>query len=274
MWVGVAVFFCLLSNVLFSMRLKGALGHLGSNPRLKNVFMAHMAGMFSADVTPAKVGYFSVPLFLSKLEGIKKRESLFAILILQMLDFVIRGVAVVVGVLVFISHLSEQVSVFNLFVILIFPWLIVVCIAALLYSNRVFSLLSKLPFLSRLEGLNYKQADKNKIIFSALPITVSFIITSAIMWYCLGLSLGIEMGILKSIIFPSLLSVCFFLPITISGLGVTEGATAFVVSTTTGIPIAHAAAFAVLWRACLLLVDTIGIQTYVSISHSKHSSRA
>ncbi|MBN3036988.1 MAG: flippase-like domain-containing protein [Candidatus Diapherotrites archaeon] len=254
-----------IANIAFAHRMKHILEQMGLRAGLKNVFLAHMAGMFAADLTPGKVGYFSVPYFLKKLNNIQMRDGLFATMITTIMDFVVKGVSVSFGLLIFISSFSETLDAYRLAILLVFPWVAAGALLLVISSSRVMRLLAKLPKLSALNDVNFKSRNKTALLMSATPQTLIIWLFSALSWITLAESLGFSLGLIEALIFPMMVSILFFVPVTIGGLGLAEGATAFLLTTTQGVPLPLATAFAVLWRGSMLVVDASGISTYLKL---------
>lgn len=261
-YILLAVISYFIVNLLLAFRLKTALQKTGERAGFKQTFFAHIAAMFSADLTPAKLGYFSLPVFLHKTARVSRTKTTFSILTLAIPDFILKGIAVIAIVqLLAIQSLPQD----QLFVVLLFPWLVILAILLFVSTDYWLRFFTWVPPLRALKEKGFWKLKKRGILLSSIIPTLLVWVFSAGLWYFTAQSLGIDQTIVESFIFPMVSSILFFVPIGISGLGIAEAATVFLLTALSGIALPQAAAFAVIWRGLMVLFDAIGYGIFVKL---------
>ncbi len=256
-------------NFFMAYRLSYLLGKMGNNICFSHSFFAHFAGMIASDVTPGRAGFFLVPYFLKNRTNCSISEGMAAILAPQGIEFILKVVGGFIGLVFFITMISMDISV-SLLVPLCIGGCIFLGIGAVMLlillteESRSTNLLAKIPFIKKFEDEYHKMKEKSFSIRESIPVIliIYFIcwILLGVQWQLLGLSLGVtELSFLAYFLLHPLITILRFVPITVSGLGLMEGATA-VMFHMLGIGMTIGLSFSLLARLNMTLVDSIGLK--------------
>jgi uncharacterized protein (TIRG00374 family) len=85
-----ALVFYVVDNLVLAFRYSFVLKYMGVQTSFVQVFLSHLGGMLYSDVTPGRVGYFTVPYFLKRRADVPYSSSLSAIVGCQSLEFFIK----------------------------------------------------------------------------------------------------------------------------------------------------------------------------------------
>jgi uncharacterized protein (TIRG00374 family) len=251
-------------------RLSYLLRKMGNKINFSHSFFAHIAGMLTADVTPGSAGFFLVPYFLKNRTNCSISKGMAAILAPQGIEFILKVVGGTIGVVFFITVISSDISANVLVPFCIggsIFFALGIAILWIVWTSESYSsnLLAKIPLLRKFKH----QFDEMKVnsfhlkgsIFVILGIYFICWILLAVQWQLLGLALGVtELSFLAYFLLHPLITILRFVPITISGLGLMEGATA-IMFLLLGIPngMTIGLSFSLLVRLNMILVDSIGM---------------
>ncbi|MDI6886393.1 MAG: lysylphosphatidylglycerol synthase transmembrane domain-containing protein [archaeon] len=251
-------------------RLSYLLSKMANKIRFSHSFFAHIAGMLTADVTPGSAGFFLVPYFLKNRTNCSISKGMAAIIAPQGIEFILKVVGGSIGVIFFITVISLDISVS-----LLVPFCIGGCIffalgVAILWivwSGESYSanLLAKIPLIRKFKH-QFDEMKENSFhlkgsIFVIIGIYFICWTLLAVQWQLLGLALGVtELSFLAYFLLHPLITILRFVPITVSGLGLMEGATA-IMFLLLGIPngVTLGLSFSLLVRLNMILVDSIGL---------------
>jgi len=266
----------------YLLRKMGVGEGVGNSVSLKfsDSFFAHFAGMLASDVTPGRVGFFLVPYFLRNRTGCRISEGMAAILAPQGIEFILKVAGGFVGLVFFAGVISVDgsgaggVGGASLLLPLCVGGGVFLGLGAVILwvvwtaESRSTNFLAKIPFafVRRFEAEFQKMKEKSFSIRETVPLilVIYFVcwVLLAVQWQLIGLSLGVtaaELGFLAYFLLHPLITILRFVPVTVSGLGLMEGATA-VVFELLGVGPAVGLSFALLVRLNMILVDCVGLK--------------
>ena len=262
----------LFLDLALALRLSYLLKKIGHEMKLKDVFLSHMGGMIIGDVTPGRSGYFLTPLILRKKAGVPITEGMACIFAPQGIEFILK-VAGAVAAIIYLSFYLNIEKNFIIYagigsVILLFVGILMLLIS---WNNEKMTskFLVKIPFLNKFTENLSSFKDRSILIKDSLNIililyTIGWIF-AALQWYFLGKAIGIEISFFIFFLLHPLITILMFVPLSPAGLGLMEGGIILVFSFF-GISPALGMAFSVLVRVSILVVDTIGLKTVISVS--------
>ncbi len=236
--IALGLLFFVYTNMAF--RIYFILKKLGTKINYINALKAHYVGMFFSDFTPARTGYFA-SLFALHKYGIKTHDAMIAIMGPAIYDFILKVVVGTLGLL-FISYyfLNSSIIIFLGSFIMFFMVLVMIL---LLFSRRFLNLLKFfffLPLVKKIYNMFYNAQKNSKILVKEFPILTFVLITTwafkSLSWYFVAKALGIRLNLQINEMFfyfllQPLLTMLEFLPSpTLAGLGISEGAAAFLFS--------------------------------------------
>ncbi len=260
----------LLMNILFVLRLIRVLGSMGFRIGFWNTLLIQFGGMLASDFTPARSGYFAVPLMLRD-RGIPVTAGLSSILGCQSIEFLVK----MLGGAMAMAYLASKVRLSqDLFILSIVGVALMLSggglIALAMWWRNAIGILKytyKIPLLGRFASLLFckvsefqREAEKVKnVIHEITMLTVASWIVKGFEWYFIGLALGVdEISWMGYFLIHPLVTALSFIPLTPSGLGFQEGGIVGVFYLL-GIDLEVGLAFAILARTLLILEDLIGI---------------
>jgi uncharacterized protein (TIRG00374 family) len=268
--IGLCLLAYLVMNILFALRLVRILRSLGFKVGFWQTLLIQYGGMLASDFTPARSGYFAVPVML-KSEGVPVAAGLSSILGSQSIEFLIK----MLGGALAIAYLTSKVQLSqNLFILSIFGVVLMlvgsVLIAAAMWWRKAVGILEylcKIPLLGRLVSLligrvsEFQRESKKvkHVLHEIVILTVASWIFKGFEWYFIGLALGInQISWIGYFLIHPLITALSFIPLTPSGLGFQEGGIVGVLYLL-GIDLRIGLAFAILARTVLIFQDLIGI---------------
>ncbi len=272
---GLAAIAYLCYNLMMSYRLYYLLKKMGHTVGFHHALSAHLAGMIASDVTPGRAGFFLVPYFLKNRTGCNISDGMAAILAPQGIEFILKVSGGFLGLLYFISAISIDISR-TLLLPLGVGGIAFLCVGTVILwvlwtgESRSYQLLKRIPYLSRFEA-DYANL-KHKSLLVRRSVSVILIIyficwlLLAIQWMLIGYALGItQLTLLTYFLLHPLVTILRFVPLTVSGLGLMEGATALMFLLL-GVPqgLTIGVVFALLVRLNMILVDCLGLRSVFS----------
>jgi len=221
-FLGLSVLTYVLMSLFMVIRLKRTLRIFGAGDKygFMDIFWGHTTGMLLSDITPGKVGYLvSVPI-LSKMTGIEKKGCLSAVLGIQSVELVIKGLLALISVVVIVMLFGGLEIVFPALVgILTVEVLGLAGIGLLLFKPFW---LEDVPILGDVAGYLVRYpAFKTKSLEIGLVSLLCWFLRG-IEWFFLGLALGMNIPFYVFLILHPLLTAVRFLPLTPASLGVFE----------------------------------------------------
>ncbi|WP_455364012.1 lysylphosphatidylglycerol synthase transmembrane domain-containing protein, partial [[Eubacterium] cellulosolvens] len=190
-------------NLIFAVRLKRVLEVLGYKINYLKTLLIQYGGMLASDITPARSGYFAVPVMLAS-EKVPIPIGLSSILGIQSIEFFIKmfGGCLALFYLLYTVSLSRDIFVLSFFgVVLMFAGGVV--LATAMWSKRAAGLiefLNRLPLIGRISHFLFGkvaefQEESQKIKSIAAEILILTIVSwfvKALEWYFIALALGID----------------------------------------------------------------------------------
>jgi len=279
-WILAGAFFYSLTMLSMGWRLSFILSFVGEKLSLARGFISNAAGLLASDLTPARSGYFVVPFLLERHDKIALEKGMIAIISPQILDFFLKAVVAVAGIVFLIS---VQPSLENNALMLYGGAVVMlgfsVAMAVLLFVPKALELAKPLFFFFPLAQKVYEfirtlQANRAKVLpifpYIFLLSFFNFAVKGA-EWFCLGTALGITFNttalhpVLIFMMLQALISAFQFVPTpTVAGLGLAEGGAAASM-VLLGVEPTLAVAFLLLTRAVTTLMDCIGFAELATI---------
>jgi uncharacterized protein (TIRG00374 family) len=263
----------LCMNLVLSTRMRLLLTRIGYQVKFTPVFLSHIGGMFAGDITPGRSGYFLTPALLNKKTGSKITDGMACIFAPQGIEFILK-VGGAVAALYYMSKLSDISG--NLLILVSISAILLLAVGILMliisWHNEKVSLkfIRKLPFFKKFtENIPFFKERSIQIKGSINAILILYMIGwffAGLQWFYLGRALGIQLSFFTFFLLHPLITLLMFVPGLPAGLGLMEAGSILVFSLL-GVPYATAAAFSILVRISVLLVDAIGLKTVMSSLH-------
>ena len=260
----------LAMNLLFVIRLQHVLRALGYRLGFLRLLLVQYGGMLASDVTPARSGYFAVPVMLAS-EDVLIPVGLSSILGIQSIEFFVKMFGGCLALLYLLSAVKLGRDVFILSVIgvaLMLAGGIVLALA--MWSRRAGRLITffrTLPVIGRFFGFLadkvaefQTESQKVKAVWlEILILTLVSWVVKALEWYFIALALGItQIPFVGYFFLHPLITALSFVPLTPSGIGFQEGAAVGALYLL-GVGTSLGLAFALLARVIVTVQDVIGV---------------
>jgi len=259
-----------LINVLFTIRIMRVLQRQGIRATFGRTLLAQYSGMLTSDVTPGRSGYLLTPLYL-KNQNIDASASLSCIMGIQSVEFLVKVVGGALALVFLFTRTSFPVQLVWVGAIGIGLMLLGgFALAAIIWFPRTAVLIRRIAnwklfarftrgMMSKLDEFGENAAKTRGAIPEILAITLLSWVLKGFEWYFLGLAVGItSVGWLGFFLLHPLLTAFGFVPLTPSGIGFQEGAIVGIFLLL-GVDLRHAAVFAILTRALLIVEDLLGV---------------
>ncbi len=253
-FVVIGALFYAAMNVLNSFRIAWAL----KTDWTADLFFKHMTAMLISDFTPGRAGYSSLVLKL-RASGFDSGMVIKALGVVFASDFLGRALLAAVAVLYFAGRIGA--GVFILIGIVMF-----LLGAGLFYlvafrSARIGRWLPKVPMVGPRLAVAYQHALDSKASLRFLLANVGLSLVGAVLrgagWMMVFMALGLG-GLdawIATTLVSALVTALSFVPLSLAGLGLQEGAGAYLFSLASGIVLAQAAAVMLLARVMEFGVD-------------------
>ena len=223
-----AAFFYFLCDIVIAYALKLA---LNKRLRLREVLPSHMCGMLYSGVTPGRVGYYYTAYSLSKKTSDRKSKNVGILTLMQGVSFFVKAITCIIAIIYFSSYIISPEYSNYLYLASVVPFIFVLVIIAALYTDYFNRLFSRVPLLNK--AVKYfvpmqhavREISFRRIIDFAVLNTAGWFLIGA-QWYFLAQAIGLNLGYLDAVMLQPLLSAVMFIPLTPSGLGITEGGSA------------------------------------------------
>ena len=259
-----------LVNLLFAVRLKLVLKSSGYKLGLGKVLSIQYGGMLASDFTPARSGYFAVPVMLAS-ENVPMTVGLSSILGIQSIEFLIKMMGGILALVYLITMVNLNMDLLILSSFGVGLMLLgAISIFLAMWSRRavdIFTFFDRFPIINKIvrairpKILEFqKEAHKiRSIIVPILILTISSWVVKGLEWYFIGLTLNItQISFIGFFLLHPLITALSFVPITPSGIGFQEGATVGILYLL-GIGPEIGIVFALLARILLIIEDMAGI---------------
>ena len=270
-----ALVFYTIDNLVLAFRYNYVLKYMGIQVPFAQVFLCHLGGMLYSDVTPGRVGYFTVPYFLKKRANVAYSSSLSAIIGLQSLEFFIKVFGCGIGLIYIGFNIENQILFVILLIGTIFLLIVAVILGVIVWSEKaegVVQWLCKIPLIGKILAKLLpkfsdfqQQGQKIKpVIPHAIVLTSVSWLLKGLQWYLIALSLNItDISYFGFVMIHPLLTALSFVPITPAGLGLQESGIVIIFTLVFGQEAASSSAFSILARFYAILVDLAGILVFI-----------
>ncbi len=257
----IAAVFYFLNEVMAALSLKII---TASRISLLEAIISHMCGMFYSNATPGRVGYYYTAFSISKKTETSRSVNIGVLTLFQGINFLVKVFLCILALVYFSSFIMNQESQIYLLLVSLFPILGVFLIFIALYTNISNKILNKIPILKNfLENVVLMQdavrnVKKEKVLKLIVLALFGWIFMSA-QWFFLAVSMNLEnFSYLTALMLSPLLTTVMFVPISPSGLGLTEGGSALLFELV-GYTFEIGMAFMLLVRINSIFVDFFGI---------------
>jgi uncharacterized protein (TIRG00374 family) len=257
-------------NLLFAVRLKMVLRALGQNLGLKKILSIQYGGMLASDFTPARSGYFVVPLMLAS-DEIPLTVGLSSILGIQSIEFLVKMMGGILALIYLVTMFNLSLDLLIISSVGIGLMLIgaIIIFLAMWWKKAVdlLNVFKKAPFIGRLiitvsRKITEFQMEAYRVKDAIIPITSLTLLSwfvKGLEWYFIGLSLNItQISFTGFFLLHPLITALSFVPITPSGIGFQEGGIAGVFYLL-GVKADVSVVFALLARFLLVIEDIAGV---------------
>lgn len=255
------VYFILEISAAFNVKI--ALNH---KLRLRKILPSHMCGMLYSALTPGRVGYYYTAFAISRKSGNSTSGNIGILTVIQGIYFFTKIFISLLAVVYFSTFILSQESQQYLILISILPIAFVIGIILALYTNLINRIFGRISFLQGIiKYIALMQEASRKIgKIELLEITAIGIIGWILMsfqWFLIAIALNINIDFITALMLQPLLTTIMFIPLSPSGLGVTEGGSALLFSLVLGTSYASVAgaAFMLLVRLNSIMVDSLGL---------------
>ncbi|MEM2922032.1 MAG: lysylphosphatidylglycerol synthase transmembrane domain-containing protein [Candidatus Bathyarchaeia archaeon] len=256
-------------NALFAVRLRRVLKALGYSAKSHKLLLIQYGGMLASDVTPARSGYFAVPVMLAS-EKIPITVGLSSILGIQSIEFFVKMLGGSLALIYLLSAVSLGSDVFVVSLMGIALMFVGgVVLAAAVWSRKAARLIegiNKVPLIGRFARILFGKiaefqqegARIKSVAADILVLTVLSWFLKAVEWYYIGMALSIDqIPFIGYFLLHPLITALSFVPLTPSGIGFQEGAAIgalFLLGVETNLGLA----FALMARIIVTIQDLIG----------------
>jgi len=277
-WLLVALAFYVAINLAMSLRIWALLQDMGVGIPYRKTLMAHFSGMIASDFTPARSGYLTTAVVLSRNNNVPLEKSMVSIIGPQIFDFMLKITAGAIAAWYLITFalggVDESMVATIVFAIVAVLAMIGVMLL-MLFSPRFANFITRfsfIPFADKIIKL-VKQMQKNSAsirrLFWLITILLAFTwFFKAAEWYALSQAVGFSPDFpFHALIFFAFLqpisTVLQFAPLpTVAGAGFFEAGSIFVLMLF-GVPLEQALVFSLLTRFIMIAVDSIGVREAV-----------
>ena len=265
----------LASPFLATWRLQWVLKKFVEKISFRNVLEIHFAGLLAGDVSPGRSGYLITPLLLERKHRVALSSGATSVFAIQGLEFFVRLVFSILALIFFIHTVSLPDLVIGLALLgCLGVGTLSIFFGLTLFSSKQFRFLKKfdsIPLLGRISVkfqnslpiLQEKGKSIQRLAFPICLVTIIGMITRGLEWYFLGHALSIDLSLIECFFLVPLVTALSFIPVSIAGLGFQE-AGAMGAMSLLGVSLESAVTFALLLRGMELLIDSVGISSYLS----------
>ncbi|MDD5317705.1 MAG: lysylphosphatidylglycerol synthase transmembrane domain-containing protein [Candidatus ainarchaeum sp.] len=267
-------------NACMSYRIKIILAEMGYRIPLSRAMTANLAGMLVSDFTPARSGYFATAFALTANEKIPLDCSVVSILGPQMFDFMVKVGAGTVAIIFIIHSLDLGIAGIGGMLLGVVALASMLAFGVLLLFSKRFLAFLKIVERLPLCGKAYPaivRMQENAVAVKKVMWTIAALLAltwglKGLEWYLLALSIGMRPDIgfhpfLFFLFLQPLITMLQFIPTpTLAGMGLSE-AGAVAVLALYGVSAPVAAAYAILTRSLMIVVDLAGVNEARKVVH-------
>ncbi len=265
-WIGLGGLLIFITHLIIVSRIKYVLGKF-HKLSTKKVFWSHFFGYLIGQITPGKLGYFSMAYAFKK-DKISYSLSSSVLLFSQLISFVIQMILAGFSV-IYLASAMETTGI--IYMLLMLGWVLNVIILTLLFLKygawKFTGLIKRLPkgmkLLNFINGLNRDFSDIKRYAPVIFILTLFTWIIGGIGWWAFGRALNVDLPFFVFILLNPLISSLTFFPITPGGLGIAEAGSVLIFSYL-GIAAEKGFIFMLLDRSINLIVSLLGLKILLS----------
>ncbi len=271
-----AYLFMLVATLLIALSLHVSLVVQGEHIGVGRSIAANFGAQFFSDITPARLGYFIVPLLLKRY-GVRSSSGIASALIVGAVNAMVKGLFAAASVMLIIGVI--EMSIID-YILLFMGAAMLIAMSSLLLiivRPRFFCYLDRfladIPVIGGLYRRRLAETVKRSVEslsatgYKALyttPLLALSLLSNAASLYFIVLAAGYPISFSTAVIISSLATLLMYVPISIGGIGVQENANTILLYMLASIPLSHGAAISLIYRGILLLADLPGIYILVS----------
>lgn len=266
MWILFGGLFIFVAHLMIVSRIKYVLGKF-HKISTKKVFWSHFFGYLIGQVTPGKVGYFSMA-YAFKEDKIPYSQTTSILLLCQLVSFIIQMILAGVCVIYLASAVGTAGMIY---MSLMLGWVLGVIILVLLFLKygvwKFDGLIKRLPkgmkLLKFINGMNRDFTAIKRYIPVIFILTLLSWVIGGIGWWTYGMAFDVELPFFVYILLNPLISSLTFIPLTPGGIGIAEAGNVLLFSFL-GITPEKGFIFMLLDRSINLVISLLGLKILLS----------
>jgi len=266
LWILLGGLLLFSAHLIIVSRIKYVLGKF-YKISTKKVFWSHFFGYLIGQITPGKLGYFSMAYAFKK-DKIPYPLSTSVLLLCQLVSFTIQMILAGFCV-IYLASAVETTGI--IYMLLILGWVLDVIVLTLLFLKygtwKFTGLIKRLPkgmkLLKFINSLSRDFSDIKRYVPVIFILTFFSWIAGGISWWAYGMALGVDLPFFVYILLNPLISSLTFIPITPGGIGIAEAGNVLIFSYL-GIGAEKGFIFMVLDRAINLIISLLGLKVLLS----------
>ena len=233
LWITLGGLLIFIAHLLIVFRIKYVLGKF-HNLSTKKVFWSHFFGYLISQITPGKLGYFSMAYAFKK-DKIPYSLSSSVLILSQLVSFIIQVIFSGVCV-IYLAGSIEAAGI--IYLILILGWVIAAITITLIFIKyglwKLSGPIKRLPkgvkLVNFLNGLSKDFSNLKSYVPIVFIFSLFCWIISGTGWWAFGVGLGMDLPFFIFILLNPLISSLTFFPLTPSGLGIAEAGSVLIFS--------------------------------------------
>ena len=265
-WIVLGGLLIFITHLIIVYRLKYVLGKF-HQLSTKKVFWSHFFGYLIGQITPGKLGYFSLA-YIFKKDKIPYSLSSSTLILCQLISFIIQMILAGFCVIYLASAVETSGMIYML---LVLGWVLYVIILTLLFLKygtwKFTGLIKRLPkgmkLLNFINGLSRDFTDIKSYIPVIFILTLFSWLVGGISWWTYGMAFNVELPFFVYILLNPLMSSLTFIPLTPGGIGIAEAGNVLVFSYL-GIAPEKGFIFMLLDRFINLIISLLGLKILLS----------
>jgi uncharacterized protein (TIRG00374 family) len=225
LWITLGGLLLFISHLLIVYRIKYVLGKF-HNLSTKKVFWSHFFGYLIGQITPGKLGYFSMAYAFKK-DKIPYSLSSSVLILSQLVSFIVQVIFAGFCV-IYLASFVEAAGI--IYLILILGWVIAAIALTVIFMKyglwKLSGPIKRLPkgikLVNFLNGLSKDFSNLKSYVPIILILTIFCWLISGIGWVAIGVGLDMDLPFFVFILLSPLISSLTFFPLTPGGLGIAE----------------------------------------------------
>ncbi len=266
LWIVWGGLFLLATHILIVYRIKYVLDKF-HEISTKKVFWAHFFGYLIGQITPGKLGYFSLA-YAFKGDKIPYSLSSSVLILSQLISFIIQMVLAGIAVIYLASAIETTGMIY---ILLMLGWVldaIILTILFLKYGTWKFTgLIKRLPkgkkLLKFVNSMSRDFTDIKRYSPGIFIITFLTWVIGGMCWWAIGRALDVNLPVFVFILLNPLISSLTFVPITPGGIGIAEAGSVLIFSYL-GVGAEKGFIFFILDRSINLIISLLGLKILLS----------